>query len=376
MSSRSPASLLKLSADIASFYGFKSLRELEHQGIKIDRSRGPFAAAAGLCSNLLLTHPLEPVLAWSTSALPSHLPQDLSPREAGEFSLFVVGSPESLGEVVILKTLSTIATEWGSRVVRVRINALGDRDSRARFGRELLVYLRKRTNELDESCRRQIQANPLSAHWCESPTCRMIAAEGPRAMNFLSEKSRAHFREVLEHLEHLSLPYELDDSLVGDEREPHIAFALELEVEDGTILGSLGGRYDEYVRRLCGRKEGSTVSASLYFRKRGASRAHFALPGPTRAPKVYFVQLGLRAKLRGLSVIDMLREARMPVSQSFDSSHLGTQLISAQSLGVAHLLIMGQREALDGTVIVRSTKNSSQTIVELSHLPRFLKTLR
>jgi hypothetical protein len=37
---------------------------------------------------------------------------------------------------------------------------------------------------------------------------------------------------------------------------------------------------------------------------------------------------------------------------------------------------MGQREALDGTVIVRSTTNSQQTIVPVLTLPKYLKGLR
>jgi histidyl-tRNA synthetase len=107
----------------------------------------------------------------------------------------------------------------------------------------------------------------------------------------------------------------------------------------------------------------------------GAAKSSFTGTGKPHAPKIYFVQLGTRAKLQGLTVVDMLREARIPVSQSFDSTHLSPQLVAAKELGVSHMLIMGQREALDGTIIVRSTTNSSQTIVALSQLPRFLKTL-
>ena len=50
--------------------------------------------------------------------------------------------------------------------------------------------------------------------------------------------------------------------------------------------------------------------------------------------------------------------------------------MAARDLGVSHMLIMGQREALDGTIIVRETQTSSQIIVQVSELPRFLKTLR
>lgn len=198
-------------------------------------------------------------------------------------------------------------------------------------------------------------------------------------MNFLSERSRAHFREVLEHIERLGLPYELDDLLVGDEREQCTVFALDLAEVDATIVGGVGGRFDDYIRKQSGKKESAAVHASIFFQKAGADRKDFtcALPaGRQGVPKVYFVQLGNRAKLQGLAVVDMLRAASVPVSQSFDAKSLAPQLASAKELGVSTLLIMGQREALDGTLIIRSTQNSSQQIIAVTALPRFLKHLK
>jgi histidyl-tRNA synthetase len=118
------------------------------------------------------------------------------------------------------------------------------------------------------------------------------------------------------------------------------------------------------------------VGAAIYFRKKGATKSTFTSPPKVVKPKIYFAQLGLRAKLQGLTVVDMLRTANVPVLQSFDASHLSSQLAAAAQLGVSHLLIMGQREALDGTIIVRSTRNSSQNIIPVGEVPKFLRTLR
>ena len=66
----------------------------------------------------------------------------------------------------------------------------------------------------------------------------------------------------------------------------------------------------------------------------------------------------------------------MPVLSTFDSARLAPQLDAARAAKVTHLIIMGAREAMDGTVIIRSMDNSAQTTIELRTLPRFLKTLR
>jgi len=297
-------------------------------------------------------------------------------RETGEFGLQVVGSGETMGEVLLLKTLAMIAEEWGVKPRAVRLNALGDRDSQQRFQRELGSFVRKQTERLPEAYRDEILKNPLRLYHYTDESCRAVAAEAPRPTHFLSEKSRMHFRQVLEHVEYLGLPYELDDTLVGDERGPHTLFALDFTGGDSTLLACTGGRYDEYLRRETRHKESVGVCASIYFRKMGVKPAVYAAPGRAHKPKIYFAQLGARAKLQGLEVIDMLRAARVPAWQSFNTTHLSVQLATAREKGVSHLLIMGQREALDGTVIVRSMQNSSQITIMLTEVPRFLKTLR
>lgn len=370
----SPAGFLKLSQDVASFYGFRPLREIEKTVPTSVHKRGAHNFTYASTSLAHSAAPGTPVMAYYASASPLHVPQTLSPREIGEFGLQVSGARESVGEVLILKTVSTILSEWGGSITRVRINAMGDKDSRARFARELSAYLRRQAHNLPLEWRERAAEDPMAFYICQDEACLSVAEQAPRAMNFLSEKSRAHFREMLEHLEHLGLPYELDDSLVGDEREPRVTFAIDTQ-EDATVVGSIGGRYDDHVRRISGRKDATAVHASLYFKKKGLAPGSFQLDGPAVRARIYFVQLGLRAKLRSLQVSDILREARIPVLQSYDSSKLSPQLQAATAAGVSHLIIMGQREALDGTVIVRAADNSAQTTLGLSQLPRYLKTL-
>jgi histidyl-tRNA synthetase len=374
----SPASFIKHAADVSAFYGFHPMKEIERSVPRMDRTRGThsFATVAAMCAASLAQKPRDPILAFYASPSPSHLPARIPSRDVGEFGLSVVGSQDSLGEVLLLKTLFAILNEWGAGVARVRLNILGDRDSKARFEREVASYVRKHQDDIGECCRAQLAKNPFGIYTCDNGRCREIIQDGPRAMNFLSEKSRAHFREVLEHMERLGFPYELDDLLVGDDREPRLVFALDTDAEDATILSVHGGRFDEYMRRLSNKKDASAVSASIFFRNNRLARRHFSPAPSVKLPKVYFVQLGMRAKLEGLTVVDMLRSAGVPVAQSFDAQSLGPQLASAKQQGVSHLIIMGQREALDGTVIVRSAHNSSQTIVELSALPRFLKSIK
>ncbi len=379
-----PASFLKHAVDVASFYGFRPLKEIERRVPNLERRAHSFATAANTCVQCVTLNPGEPALAFWASPSPMHLSRSytttpsssLGSRDIGEFGLNIVGVPESIAEIVLLKTVATIMSEWGASIARVRLNALGDKDSKARFEREVSVYMRKHAHALHEECRDTIGRDPMAPYRCVDDLCKTVVESGPRAMNFLSEKSRLHFKEVLELAEGLALPYEFDDLLMGDEREPRMLFTFDLAEEDPTVLGSAGGRFDDHFRTYTPRKEVAGVSASIYFRKKGLSADTFKSLPSAQAPAVYFVQLGLRAKIAGLNVVDLLRRAHIPVMQSFDSTKLSPQLSAAKAAGVSHLLIMGQREALDGTVLVRAMNDSRQTIVGLSELPRYLKTLK
>ncbi len=364
------------------------MREVErqartHKGHELERVRTHnFASVSAVCTTCTTLLTPQPALAWWAGPAPLHLPLDLAALPAGrqggfaEFGLHIAGTQESVGEVVLLKTMATIITEWGTPLQRVRLNALGDKDSKLRYSRELQFYFRKHAGSLCETCRTRTAQDPLAPFSCANEQCHAVAAGAPRAMNFLSEKSRAHFRDVLEHVEGLAIPYELDDLLVADERESQLLFAFDLEGPDATLQGAVGGRFDDYVRKQSNRKDTSGLSASIFFRKKGLGPTNFTSPPRARPPRVFFVQLGLRAKLKGLSVLDDLRHAQVPVMQSFDAAKLTPQLDAARAAGVSHLIIMGQREALDGTIIIRELGNSSQTILQVGQLPRFLKTLR
>ena len=379
---KSPSSFLRHASDVATFYGFRPVREVEKEvprsAVLLPRSRAPhtFMSAAHVCAAHAALKPGEPVLAFYATAAPEYAPYTLPPRETAEFGLQVMGTGESVGEILLLKTLIMIAEEWGAKPRAVRFNALGDRDSQQRFQRELGIFVRKQVERLDPACRDDVLKNPLMIYHCRLESCQRTALEAPHPTHFLSEKSRDHFRSVLEHAEHLGLPYELDDTLVGDERGAHTLFALDFTDGDSTVMACVGGRYDEYLRRETRQKESTGVGASIFFRKSGLKPGIYSAERRTHKPKVYFAQLGLRAKIQGLAVIDMLRAARVPAWQSFNTAHLSVQLAAAREKGVSHLLIMGQREALDGTLIVRSMQNSSQTTIMLTEVPRFLKTLR
>ena len=78
-------------------------------------------------------------------------------------------------------------------------------------------------------------------------------------------------------------------------------------------------------------------------------------------------------KLRCFEIIEILRKAKIPIAQSLTKDSLSAQLGTAEKLGVAYALILGQKEALEGTVIVRNMDTRSQDTIKMDKLADYLK---
>lgn len=400
MSTKPPASFLKKAADIASFYGFRHAQSLDRELPKEGRlaitgsrdadrvaeacvtcmvNRGQKATSAAQAAVKANEKPqpytAEAMLCYYTNPAPTEAPRGASARDVAEFGLSIVGSPGSIGEIVALKTIFSILADSGTRMKSVRIGSGGDRDSQARFARELSLYLKKRGADIPACCKESAIHDPLSLVRCGSEACTKLLDEGPRAMAYLSEKSRSHFREVLEYLERAGMPYELDERLVHDPRMPRVLFSVDTDGEDNLIVGARGGRYDDHLRKITNRKDATMVRASIFFKKKGLERSAFSYDERQTRAKIYFVKLGVEASLKSLSVLDSLRKARIPVYQSFSADKLAPQLTEAERLKVPYLIIMGQREAMQDAVIVRRVETRSQQMVRLSDLPMYLKAV-
>jgi histidyl-tRNA synthetase len=99
-------------------------------------------------------------------------------------------------------------------------------------------------------------------------------------------------------------------------------------------------------------------------------------PRILKKPKFYFIQIGLDAKLKSLNVIEILRKAHIPIMQSLSKDTLSQQLGMAEKSGAPYALIFGQKEALEGSVIVRNMTLHAQDTIKLDKLLDYIKEMK
>ncbi len=313
----------------------------------------------------------QPVMLYYEGSFPETSPKK-APNER-TFHLDILGTTKSIAEATLIKTTTEILKEEGFKEMIIHINSIGDRESMARFCRELANYYRKNIEALSPHCRQAFKKDPYDILECKNEKCQNLKENCPSPISYLSESSRQHFREVLEYLETLNIPYKIDNSLVCSKKMwSQTAFEIR-EAESNTLL-AVGMRYNSITKKIGFRKElgaiGTTVSYKL------AKDSKKVVTKSMKEPKVYFIQLGFDAKLKSLQVIEMLRQAKIPLTQSIGKDKLGGQIQSAENSHIPYTIIMGQKEARENTVIVREMSTRSQEIVSIANLPEYLQKIK
>ncbi len=293
------------------------------------------------------------------------------PKKA-EICLEALGTARSIADALLIKTAYEIIRSEGYDNLEIEINSLGDRDSLARFSRELTSYFRKHISELHPECRQLLKKSPYDLFKCTHEKCKGIIDNAPRPINHLSEASRAHFKEVLELLEMAALPYRINSTLLDNyEFASHTIFRISV-IEEGKapVIMARGSRWASLAKKIGLKKDvpGATVAISL--KKPQETKA-----AKIRKPQFYFVQMGQEAKLKSLMVIETLRQAKIPVYHSLTKDKLTAQLMSAEHLKVPFVLIMGQKESIENTILIREMSNRSQETVKITLVADYLRKL-
>ena len=306
-------------------------------------------------------------------------PQKGRYRQFYQFDMDVLGSEKSILDALVIRTTWTILLEAGAENLSVDINSIGDKECRASYIRELVSYYKKHINVLPTVDKERLKINPLRILDSKEEKTIELNQNAPDSLSSLCPECKKHFKEVLEYLEQMEIPYNINKCLVRG-LSYYTRTVVEIMIEDEetgkrvAIAG--GGRYDYLGKQLGSKKDIPAVGMSIGV-DRVVEAPWFAklCPRILKKPKIYFIQLGAEAKLKSLNVIEILRKGKVPIAQSISKDNLGAQLAVAEKLEMKYAIIFGQKEALENSVIFRDMENRSQDTVKLDKLLDYIKNL-
>ncbi len=290
-----------------------------------------------------------------------------------KLQLEIGGTPKAIAEAMAIRTSLSILSDYGYKDLTIEVNSIGDKESINRFTRELTTYYRKNINDLPAHCRQAMKKDIFTVLECDNKICLGIMEEAPKSLSCLSDASRDHFREVLEYLEKMEVTYKINNYLVGNR---HLNCQTVFEIkgrlgEHGKIETlAFGSRYDLLAKKMGQKRDIPTLSVKLEFKNSIKSKDSVK---KIRKPRLHFTQLGFDAKYKSLNLIEFLRQHHIMVHQSLSRDKMGSQLGIAEKMKIPFVLIMGQKEAIDNTVMIRNLRSRSQQTITIKNLPEHIK---
>ena len=297
-------------------------------------------------------------------------------RQFWQVGFEVLGEQSPVIDVQIIQIFYNILRELKFKNLTIEVNSIGCRHCRSYYKKLLTSFFRSRETSLCSECRRRLKENPLRILDCKEEKCQRIFSRAPQIIDHLCEECKSHFKQVLEFLDEMDLPYHLDPYLVrGLDYYTKTVFEIYEKSEEERVQGALlgGGRYDNLVKLLGGRDTPGCGGACGIERVVSLIKTKAIRFPKSASPKVFLAQLGDLAKEKSLVLIEKFREAKILTIESFSKGTLKAQLGRANKSGARYCLILGQKEALEGTIIIRDMKSGKQEIVKLEKAVKEIK---
>ncbi len=322
----------------------------------------------------------QPVKLYYLSQMLRHeQPQADRYRHFWQIGAELIGEETFSADAELIFILWKIFEEMGIKDITLQINSIGDSNCRPEYKKALKDYYKNKLKKVCAPCRNKFKKNVLRMLDCIQAECREISAKAPQIFDFLDEDCKVHFKNVLEFLEEAQVPYIVNPYLVrGLDYYTRTVFEIwpDEENNQGSASQALasGGRYDKLAEILGGQKtEAAGWAIGIERVINYLQKKETKIPKLKGEPKIFLTQLGDLAKKRSLILFEQFRKAGIPLKASFTRDSIKSQLRIANKLGVRFTLILGQREALDGNIILRDMESSVQETLPLEGITETIK---
>jgi len=298
-------------------------------------------------------------------------------REFHQFGFEILGESSAVIDAQMIYLARKIFNKLGLKDTIIQINSIGCLTCRSNYRNLLADYYKSKINKLCPDCRRRVTSNPLRLLDCKEEKCMQVAAMAPQILDYLCNDCHSHFKNVLEYLDSLELPYVLNQGLVrGLDYYTRTVFEIcpseeDMEARQSSLGG--GGRYDNLVELLGGEPTPAVGFSFGIERVVEEIKKRDLVKKPKISRQVFIVQLGDLARKKSLKLFNTLMNSRVSVAESLGRGSIKSQLKMANKFNVKLSLIIGQKEALDETIIIRDMDSGIQEVVAMEKIVKEVK---
>lgn len=340
------------------------------------RPEGTAGVVRSYIENKMYGDPSQPVkLYYNGTMYRYERPQSGRDREFTQFGVEVIGSDDPLIDAEVISIPVMLLRLLGLKGVKVKINTLGDQESRDNYRKALVDYFKPHLKNLCEDCNERFNKNPLRILDCKVDKDKDILKNAPKTLDYLNEESKKRFELVQEYLNELEIEYEIDSRLVrGLDYYNHTVFEIEASVEgfgSNNVLAG-GGRYNGLVDALGGPKTpGIGFACGIGRIIQALDLEEIKLP-INDSLEVFIMYVSETEKKYAASLLNYLRANGFKADTEYTGRSLKSQFNQADRLKAKYLIILNDEDLKNDEVKIKDNKTKEEEIVGVDYLLYFL----
>lgn len=305
-------------------------------------------------------------------------PQQGRYRQFNQFGVECVGVIRSERDAEVISLGYNSLMMLGFKNVVLKINSLGDEESRQNYKEALKEYFSKHLDSMCSDCHERFNLNILRILDCKVESDRKIIEGAPKIQDYLSESAKKDFETVLSQLDSLGIPYTIDTELVrGLDYYSGVVFEFHYTSKEGKNYGAIGagGHYNNLVKEIGGPQLEGCGFAMGIERLASVMKDDDLFKKLDSYLDVYLMPIGERAINEVLSIANEIRMNGYSCEVCLENKNIGQMFKKAERRGALYAVIVGDNELDTGTVVLKDMTLQTQHQIRLEDLVLILDDL-
>lgn len=297
-------------------------------------------------------------------------PQSGRNREFTQWGFECFGSDDVLADAECISLAYNAYKLLGLENITIKLNSLGDNESRLKYKDELVKYFKPHINELCEDCKNRLEKNPLRILDCKVDCDSEIIASAPKTVDYLNKESKERFDKLQELLDLMDINYEIDTKLVrGLDYYNHTVF--EVVLDNSYALGG-GGRYNGLVETLGGPSVSAVGFAMGYDRTILAMEENNVNIPINDSIDVYLLYVSESEKETACYLAQDLRLNGYIVENDLLNRSLKAQFKSVDRYNSKYLIILNDEKLANNEITIKDNKTKEEETIDINNLIDYL----
>jgi len=308
---------------------------------------------------------------------PTFAPNNPSLLDGYEFGVVNFGEPTAISDAQMIAMIKVLLEEFGISNVVFEINSKGCDGCAAYYHEVLSDFLQQNKYELCPTCQKLLSKDsaPPSGFLdnglyevfrCKNGECRELLGNAPQIIDYLDTYCNRHLTSLLESLDELEIPYQLNPVLFGNGQLSHTLFQIKVLPSSGgaeeEILLGVGGRHNRFVSKLIGQDIPAVLFSIPLQKIFMVLDSHGKEQKNGQEADVFLISVGESAAKKSLKLFLDLWKRNIKVAERFGENGIKNQFKLAEKKGCRIALIVGQKEALESSVILRDVRSGIQEV--------------